>query len=489
AMLIIPLTGKISWRNPPVITICIILINCMVFFFFQSGEKEIFYKAKEFYFESKLAEIEIQRYIEYAKQKPKDMPNLKEHKELDEEALVRYQIQMDKDYGFLKKLRNDEIITIEDPVYAKWKRLRNIYEDKLSKVVFIKYGFRPAYKSLTASFTYMFLHGSFGHLLGNMIFLWIVGCVLELGCGRILYTGIYLMGGLLAVGLFWLVYMQSTVPLVGASGAIAGLMGTFTILFGKKKVNIFYSLGFYFNYVKVPAIILLPIWIGNELYQLFFGGISQVAYVAHIGGLAGGAILGFISLKFPAILDENIFKEDPKDEVTPLIEEALQSISELDMEQGSKLLNQVLEKEPGNLTALTHLFNVEKHTPESDRFHKTAKQLLSLLIQSTEPPITIYNIYKEYINLSNRTRLSPKLYLSISTICIETGHFENAKRILTILLKNKPILPGISLTLLKLANGYRQKGMQNNCRKVLQVIRSKYPGTPEAKIAEKALKG
>jgi len=488
-MLIIPLTGKISWRNPPAITICIILINCMVFFFFQSGEKEIFYEAKEFYFKSELAEIEIQRYIEYTKQKPKDMTNLKEPKELDEEALVRYQIQMDKDYGFLKRLRNDEIITSKDPVYAKWKRLRNIYEDKLSKVVFIKYGFRPAYKSLTASFTYMFLHGSFGHLLGNMIFLWIVGCVLELGCGRILYTGIYLMGGLLSVGLFWLIYMQSTVPLVGASGAIAGLMGTFTVLFGKKKVNIFYSLGFYFNYVKVPAIILLPIWIGNELYQLFFSEISQVAYVAHIGGLAGGAILGFISLKFPAILDENIFKEDPKDEVTPLIEEALQSISELNMEQGRKLLNKVLEKEPGNLTALTHLFNVEKHTPESDSFHQTAKQLLYLLIQSTEPPITVYNIYKEYINLSNRPRLSPKLYLSISTICVETGHFENAKRILTILLKNKSILPGISLALLKLANGYRQKGMQNNWRKVLQVIRSKYPGTPEAKIAEKALKG
>ncbi len=488
-MLIIPLTGKISWRNPPIITICIILINCIVFFFFQFGEKEIFYEAKEFYFESELAEIEIHRYIEYAKQIPKDMPNLMEHKELDKEALVRYHIEMDKDYGFLKRLRNDEIITYEDPVYAKWKELRNIYEEKLSKVVFINYGFRPAYKSLTTFFTYMFLHGSFGHLLGNMIFLWIVGCVLELGCGRILYSGIYLMGGLLAVVLFWLVYMQSTVPLVGASGAIAGLMGIFTVLFGKKKVNIFYSLGFYFNYVKVPAIILLPIWIGNELYQLFFSGISQVAYVAHIGGLAGGAILGFISLKFPAILDENIFTEDTKDEVTPLIEEALQSIGELDMEQGRTLLNKALQKEPGNLTALTHLFNIEKHTPESDRFHKTAKQLLSFLIQSTEPPITVYNIYKEYINLSNRPRFSPKLYLSISTICIETGHFENAKKILTILLKNKSILPGISLALLKLANGYRQKGMQNNWRKVLQVIRSKYPDTPEAKIAEKALKG
>ncbi len=449
----------------------------------------MFYEAKEYYFDSELAEIEVPRYIEYAKQKLKNIPNLHEHKELDEDALARYHFEMDKDFGFLKRLRNDKIITHEDPVYAKWKGLRNIYEEKLSRVVFISYGFRPAYKSLTTSFTYMFLHGSFGHLLGNMIFLWIVGCVLELGCGRILYTGIYLMGGLLSVGLFWLIYMQSTVPLVGASGAIAGLMGTFTVLFGKKKVNIFYSLGFYFNYVKVPAIILLPIWIGNELYQLFFSGISQVAYVAHIGGLAGGAILGFISLKFPVILDENIFKEDPKDEITPLIEKALQSISELDMEQGRKLLNKVLEKEPGNLIALTHLYNVEKHNPESVRFHETAKKLLSFLIQSTEHPETAYNIYKEYISLSSRPRLSPQLYLRISTICIETEHFENAKKILAILLKNKSILPGISMALLKLANGYRQKGMQDNWRKVLQLIGSKYPDSPEAQIAKKTLKG
>jgi len=434
-----------------------------------------------------LAEIEVPRYIEHAKQKFEDIPDFQDHTKLDEETLVRYHIEMDKDFDFLKKLRNDYIITPQDPVYSKWKRLRNIYEEKLSKVVFINYGFRPAYKSLTTSFTYMFLHGGFGHLLGNMVFLWIVGCVLELGCGRILYTGIYLIGGLLSVGLFWLIYMQSTVPLVGASGAISGLMGTFTVLFGKKRVNIFYSLGFYFNYVKVPAIILLPVWIGNELYQLFFSGISQVAYVAHIGGLAGGAILGFISLKFPVLLDQDIFKEDSKDEITPLIEEALQSISELDMEQGRRLLNKVLQKEPSNLTALTHLYNVEKHNPENSRFDETAKKLLSLLVHSNELPNKTYNIYKEYISLSNRPKLSPQLYLSISTICIETEHFENAKRILAMLLKKKSILPGISMTLLKLANGYRQKGMHDNWVKILRVISSKYPDSPEAQISQKAL--
>ncbi|NNL43020.1 MAG: hypothetical protein HKO79_11055, partial [Desulfobacterales bacterium] len=126
-MLIIPLTGKISWRNPPAVTICIILINCLVFFFIQSGEKEILFKAKEYYFESELAQIEIGRYMEYTNQKPKDIPSLKGSNKLDEETLVLYHLEMDKDYVFLERLRNDEIITYQDPVYAKWKKLRNIY--------------------------------------------------------------------------------------------------------------------------------------------------------------------------------------------------------------------------------------------------------------------------------------------------------------------------------------------------------------------------
>jgi membrane associated rhomboid family serine protease len=78
----------------------------------------------------------------------------------------------------------------------------------------------------------MFLHGSAGQLFGNMIFLWIVGCMLEMGLGRLLYTGLYISGGLIAAGGFWLIYMNSKIPVVGASGAIAGLMGAFAVLLG-----------------------------------------------------------------------------------------------------------------------------------------------------------------------------------------------------------------------------------------------------------------
>jgi len=77
----------------------------------------------------------------------------------------------------------------------------------------------------------MFLHGGFGHLLGNMIFLWLVGCMLEMGCGRGFYSAAYIVTGLCSVILFWSVYPKSTMPLIGASG----LMGAFTVLYGRKR--------------------------------------------------------------------------------------------------------------------------------------------------------------------------------------------------------------------------------------------------------------
>jgi len=152
-MLIIPLTEKISWRNPPIVTIGIILLNCLA--------------ADSFNTEN-----------------------------IDDDTLVQYYLKMEQDASFLDRLSNDEIITPAHSQYAKWKVLRNEYESKRSRIVSFKYGFRPAHKSVLTSFTYMFLHGGFGHLFGNMLFLWIVGCMLEMGLGRINYIGLYIIGGL-----------------------------------------------------------------------------------------------------------------------------------------------------------------------------------------------------------------------------------------------------------------------------------------------------
>ncbi len=487
-MFIIPLIGRISWRNPPFVTIGIILVNCLVFFLIQAGESEKQYEASRYYFESGLANIEVPHYITYREGHFQRSENPSDTQALDQDTVTQFYLEMERDFVFLQKLNNDEIILSSDPQYAEWKYLKNQYEHKRSQIIALEYGFRPAYKSFLTALTYMFLHGSVGHLFGNMVFLWIVGCMLEMGLGRLLYVGLYICGGIVAAGVFWLIYMNSTLPVVGASGAIAGLMGAFAVLFGKKKIKIFYSLGFYFNYLKIPAIVLLPIWIGNEFFQLFFGSAQHVAYVAHIGGLMGGALIGFLILKLCIPLNKDVFDEIPEDEIAPLMEEALKHIAELDMERGRQLLGQVLAKDPENIDALTHLFNASKLNPEAEEFHGTAKKLIFQLSRSNHSCEKANKIYQEYIGLTRRPRLSAQIYLQLSAMFSATGHLENAVKIITLLVKKMPESPGIPPALLKLARAYCQNGMMLKGDKCMQLLCRKYPESSEAQVARKTLR-
>ena len=485
-MLIIPLTKKITWRNPPIITISIILFNCLVFFLFQSGDTQKHFEASEYYFASGLARIEVPRYIAYRQGRLQKI-----HDSIDEnigeDTLIRFYLEMERDSSFLEKLGNDEIITPVTPRYTAWKPLRSDYEHKRSQVVALQFGFRPAYQSVTTSFTYMFLHGSFGHLLGNMAFLWIVGCVLEMGLGRLKYAGLYILGGLMAVWGYWLVYMDITLPLVGASGSIAGLMGAYAVLFSKKKIKILFSSGFNFNYLRIPAIILLPIWIGNEFYQLYFGGDSHVAYTAHIGGLLCGAVFGIICIRFSPGFDEDGINEVSLDEVSPLMETALKHVGEPDMAAGQLDPKQVFAKDSENIDALTQLFHVAKLDPDSDRLHETAEKLICQLSRSYHTYEEAHKIYREYTRHTRHARLTPQLYVRLSAIFAASGHVENAVKILMLLLKKVPESPGIPSALYKLALAFRQNGMAAKGQKCLQLICHKYPESTEARVARKSL--
>src|SRR5210317_333980 len=109
-MFIIPLIGKISWRNPPFVTIGIILLHCLVFFLFQAGESDTQYEVSRYYFESGLANIEVPRYIAYHEGHFQESDDSLDTQQFDEDTMVRFFQEMERDYAFLKKLNNDEII-------------------------------------------------------------------------------------------------------------------------------------------------------------------------------------------------------------------------------------------------------------------------------------------------------------------------------------------------------------------------------------------
>jgi membrane associated rhomboid family serine protease len=487
-MFIVPVTGKISRRNLPVVTIGLILINCLAFFLFQSDQADQYRKAEEYYFTSGLAEIELSRFIKYRNPSADGQLDSQTLDRMGEEDIIRCYQAMRKDGEFIKKLRNEEIIRPGDPDYSEWKKLRAEYEHLQSKIVSVKYGFIPAEAKPITFFTYMFLHGGFEHLLGNMVFLWLVACMIEMGSSRAFCGAAYILTGLGAAGLFWLLNPQSGIHLVGASGSIAGLMGAFCVLYGRKKVKFFYSLGVYFNYFKAPAIIILPIWIAKEIFFLYADDMSNIAYEAHLGGLISGAPLGLIGLILFRKVENNLLTPDEAiDEISPLIEKALEHVSQLDMDSASRLLEQALARDPGHIAAMTHLFNIYKNCPQDPRFHEIARRLLARLSGDSALHQTAAKIFEEYTRLTHRPCLSADLYFRMISVLSGLGYPEKAERIMAMFLKQRPDLAGIPAALLKLAEGFRRKGMGEKHQKCLMLLGKRYPDSTEGQIARKNL--
>jgi membrane associated rhomboid family serine protease len=480
-MLIVPVSGKIGWKNPPVVTLTLLLINCLVFFIFQANDDAAWMAAETFYLESGLAEIEAPYYLDYMQAADQAIDERLEAEPLDDDLLMELHFSMEGDANFLQLLAADRIIAPTDARYDEWSELRHTYEQKRNQCVFFAYGLRPAYPRPSAFITSMFLHGGVGHLVGNMVFLWILGCMLELGSGRLLFTVIYLVSGVMADGLFWIIYPDFTGPLVGASGAIAGLMGAYTVLYGIKRVTIFYSLGFYFGTATLPAIVLLPAWLANECYQLFFLGDSHVAYVAHIGGIVGGALLAFVGEKLVGV-DRDSFEAAPEDKLSPLLQNALDHMGNLEMRQAQVLLNQVLDMDPDHREALTHLYNIHKLDAESPTFHETAKRLLGILLRNSADHKAALDIYETYASLVRRPNLPVSAYLQIAGAMAAVGKVDQAEKIMLAILKQKPQTPGLPSSLIKLAQAFRESGRMDQWARSRTVVRTRFPDSAEAAI-------
>lgn len=155
---------------------------------------------------------------------------------------------------------------------------------------FFEWGLVPAVSAPQTFVTSMFLHGSFMHLAGNMLFLWVFGDNLEDQMGHVGFLLFYLAGGLAAAVAQVLSDPSSPVPMVGASGAIAGVMGGYLLLFPRARVDILIILIVFFRVIPVPAWIVLGAWFGIQVIQGSLTPTDQggVAYWAHAGGFAAG---------------------------------------------------------------------------------------------------------------------------------------------------------------------------------------------------------
>jgi len=143
--------------------------------------------------------------------------------------------------------------------------------------------------------TSMFLHGGWMHVIGNMLYLWIFGNNIEDSMGHLRFILFYLITGLAAAAAHLAFNAASTVPTIGASGAVSGVLGAYLVLFPHARVQTLVTLGFFIRIIYVPAWVLLLFWIGLQLLNQALAPIDPaaggVAYAAHIGGFAAGLVL------------------------------------------------------------------------------------------------------------------------------------------------------------------------------------------------------
>ena len=380
-MLIIPAEHPLDWKKPPVITLLLILLNVLVYFGYQGGDRQREEQAVHTYLEAGLLNRERALFLAGVTERRELDADAQNHlsamRRTDLARLVLYDLEFENSLH-----RNADYLA--DPAWQEARQKAEADRDRISSMHF---GFIPARFSLEGLFGAMFLHGDFGHLAGNMVFLFIFGFALEIALGRWLYLGLYLLSGVASHLLWW--FMDPVwIPGVGASGAISGLMGMYLGVYGLRRINFFYWLGPVFGYFRAPALWILPVWMGKELYGLLLSD-NNVNYYAHLGGLGAG----FLAVWLPKTLgtlkvdEAYLNKEDPD---APFKRE----LSSLDQLIGTFVLDQathrglgMLERYPLRLALLERLYPLAITRQDKTLLSGVLRQLFGLPDQVDNLPL------------------------------------------------------------------------------------------------------
>ncbi|WP_394687280.1 rhomboid family intramembrane serine protease [uncultured Xanthomonas sp.] len=292
-MLILPLHKPLSRDNFPVVTLLLILLNIAVYAGWQRHDAAPLRQAQRYYLDSGLGALEAPAYARHLERsgQREALAQLQQVPAAERPAFVGAATV--HDVRFVQAMRDGSAFA-DAGAQRAWTPLRAHYDALLQRVFTLRHVQRSSEWAPARMLSAAFLHADAMHLLGNMLFLLALGTLLEGAIGGWRFLAVYLLGafGASAASLCWR-WGEAGAGL-GASGAIAALMGAFCVVWGRRPVRFFYWVAVLFDYVRAPAIVLLPLWLGWELYNLLYNGDAGIGFDAHAGGLMVGALLGAV---------------------------------------------------------------------------------------------------------------------------------------------------------------------------------------------------
>lgn len=439
-MLIIPFDRKIDWKNPPLITLLLLLANCLVFLLFQLDDDQQVFAAEEFYISSGLQEIELPHYQAYIWQQENNGSLLPDSKTpVAEENIGNIMWNVQTDPSFQELISEGKIISDQSQLFPKWSRLRKEFVEKFEAITFVGYGLRTQKPSFVTLLSHMFLHGGIWHLFGNCIFLLAVGFLVELTLGRSIYLTCYLLTGFGSAGFDFIFNSGSLIPGIGASGAISGLMGMYAVLYGFHRIRFFYSIGIYFDYIRLPAIALLPMWICNEVIQIIlYSKVSNVNYLAHLGGLVTGATIAFMIKRYTNTFNVDFLVEDAnKQEYERKLQQVRVLFDKMEYQRALIFLRGLFRQNPKHRETLCLYYACSRFSPEKDEYHDLSHAIFNLNETDIGTDKLILETYNEYLGIAKPSpRLPPGIARKLSERFLRLERINEMNNLIRIVTKN-----------------------------------------------------
>ncbi|MBN1163816.1 MAG: rhomboid family intramembrane serine protease [Candidatus Krumholzibacteriota bacterium] len=392
-------------------------------------------------------------------------------------------IEKIEDFGkVLKKREDGHYAEGSDGQYEfeNWKRLKGKEDDVLNAHVNFALGLVPSKMNRVHTFfTHLFLHGDIWHLLGNMLFLWVVGCLLEDSWGRWPFLGFYLLGGVFAGLAHCLQDSSSSIPLIGASGAIAAAMGAFTVRHFMTKIKFFYFFILLFRpfwgTFHLPAFVFLPFWFIQQValksLSDFVGG-SNVAYLAHIAGYMGGVITA-LTVKATGLeskwINPMVHRKQINEGVRrdPRFDAACEQLQNGGVERARVVFAQLLKESPGDLALIQDIAILYR---EHGLIEESAKlfdpSLKNLLLKSRYQEAA--HLALDLINQPAVMDVNPQLLLRVGKWLSEQNHFGETHDIYRYIIINSASPQVSAKTSLALAKLLSEK--MNNGQDALSVL-------------------
>ncbi len=490
----IPLETKPTWRSPPWITLLLIAINCWIFFGWQAPEASAVDRAADRYIETPLPQIELPAYVKDVQARASQS---KRKRERDRAEMIGHALKA-KAYGplyqamwhdtdFRQRLLDGQVIRTADPQYAAWRAARTAFTptepDRFNERWSQNHDADAPFRPITW-LTNTFLHGSVGHLLGNMVFLFLFGFTLEMALGRPLYLACYLLGGIGASALAAWVYAGMGGLGLGASGAVSALMGMYVVLYRLRRIPFFYMFFFYFNYARWPALVMLPVWMAFELVQHLLGG-AQVAYMAHLGGLITGALTMALVMKLRRVEAPSAeAARSPKDaaeaarqaELKPLIDKARALTNSLRFADAAQVWQRAARLAPTDVPLLKAWFDSARHEPASDSFHAAARQIFKLSTRHASHRRLQVESYRVYLDRAKPgIRISPGTLQQLVRSFVLEGELKDAEQLARALSRTQPPPDGWLDTMDLLINGLIKAGKRQEAQAWLPVLEQRAP--------------